>query len=298
MSTPNPSTTEWVPLASSGGPPGPSGAIGPQGPQGIQGPAGAFPTVYRVGGAVSGFPTDMAWTSGGAAAVYHESFPGGGQLRSYGIPPNGAGTILRLRANSGYTLLHVSAGNPAGSARLYLQSAANLFLAAGGTITLIYDASNNFWVEAELSNPNAEYLTYTPALGASTTAPTIGTSPTVQARYGQQGKMVHCYGRIVTGTGFVGGVGNYDIALPVAASPFGYLGSTFWFIGMGELYDVSAFKSTQIFWAIDTVYSRSKMRAYYISAFLNGSYSLASPTSPFTWADGDTFRWNCNYEAA
>ena len=57
MSTPNPATTEWVPLASSGGPPGPEGPqglqgiqgnIGPQGPQGVQGNPGVV-TAFREG---------------------------------------------------------------------------------------------------------------------------------------------------------------------------------------------------------------------------------------------------------
>ena len=45
MSTPNPATVEWVPLAAGGGPPGATGPQGPEGPQGAQGPAGAPSTV-------------------------------------------------------------------------------------------------------------------------------------------------------------------------------------------------------------------------------------------------------------
>lgn len=60
---------------------------------------------------------------------------------------------------------------------------------------------------------NAASTTYTPVLTA-TTNPSLGTSPTVEARYKVTGKMVRCWGRIWAGSGASPGSGTWALSLP------------------------------------------------------------------------------------
>ena len=85
------------------------------------------------------------------------------------------------------------------------------------------------------------YSTYTPALTAGTTNPTLGTGSIAEGRYCQEGK--HVYGDLIIkfgSSGVAAGTGNYFVSLPVAAreSAAGdYLGYS---RGRGFIYDDSA----------------------------------------------------------
>jgi hypothetical protein len=73
-------------------------------------------------------------------------------------------------------------------------------------------------VKARLTGIDGAWTSYTPALTASTTNPTLGASSVTFGRYRQIGKLVVAEGGFKWGTGGTGGSGTYSISTPVAMS--------------------------------------------------------------------------------
>lgn len=96
-----------------------------------------------------------------------------------------------------------------GSQRLFLDSADGNKLKrkdSAGVVTAIEGAAGGTWTS------------WTPALTAATTNPTLGTGSSVDGRYFQIGKLVIASFTIQFGTsGFSAGSGEYRVSLPVAA---------------------------------------------------------------------------------
>ena len=138
---------------------------------------------------------------------------------------------------------------------------------------------------ATLNTIGAAWETYTPALTASTTNPTLGTGSSVSGRYGQVNKIVCGQGQINFGTaGVAAGSGLYFVSLPIQAQSSGKV------IGQFQFYDSSAFAVYIGTLISDTVF-RSLM--YY-----NNPASVTSNAAPFTWAANDFIRYTFQYEAA
>ena len=138
---------------------------------------------------------------------------------------------------------------------------------------------------ATLNTIGAAWETYTPALTASTTNPTLGTGSSATGRYGQVNKIVCGQGQINFGTaGVSAGSGFYYVSLPITAQSSGKV------IGQFQFYDSSAF-AVYVGTLISDTTTRSLM--YY-----NNPASVASNTTPFTWAASDFIRYTFQYEAA
>ena len=137
----------------------------------------------------------------------------------------------------------------------------------------------------KLNTIGAAWETYTPALTASTTNPTLGTGSSVSGRYGQVNKIVCGQGQINFGTSGVGaGSGFYFVSLPITAQSSGKV------IGQFQFYDSSA-GAVYVGTLISDTTTRSLM--YY-----NNPSSVATNSAPFTWAAGDFIRYTFQYEAA
>ena len=138
---------------------------------------------------------------------------------------------------------------------------------------------------ATLNTIGAAWETYTPALTASTTNPTLGTGSSVTGRYGQVNKIVCGQGQINFGTSGVGaGSGLYFVSLPITAQSSGKV------IGQFQIYDSSAL-AVYIGTLISDTTTRSLM--YY-----NNPSSVITNAAPFTWAASDFIRYTFQYEAA
>jgi hypothetical protein len=72
-------------------------------------------------------------------------------------------------------------------------------------------------VAVRLDGYEAAWTTYTPALTATTTSPTLGTGSAAAGRYIRIGKTVHFFASITFGSsGVAAGSGTYQVSLPVS----------------------------------------------------------------------------------
>jgi len=145
--------------------------------------------------------------------------------------------------------------------------------------------AHGFWDGNAWVMTDTVVQTYTPALTASTTNPTMGSSPTLVGRYQRHGGMMHAWGRIAFGTGMTAGSGVYNVSIPAAAE-----GSVSELVeGSGILYDSSA-------------NDRNVMVPYGSgSTFLmmsEGNLVVVTNAVPWVWAAADVILWNVHYAVA
>ena len=139
---------------------------------------------------------------------------------------------------------------------------------------------------ATLNTIGAAWETWTPALTASTTNPTLGTGSTAAGRYGRINKTVFGNCRIFFGTsGVSAGSGFYFVSLPVTAQGVGVVA------GSGYVYDASTGLVRHVSIAID---STSRVALY----LENQTNYAVSSTNPWTWAASDQIQFSFEYEAA
>lgn len=165
-----------------------------------------------------------------------------------------------------------------------IQAAVNALIAfyGGGSVgdLLKYDGTD--WAPESYA-----WTSFTPALTASTTSPTLGTGSADSGKYVQLGKIVVCSLAITFGTsGVAAGSGTYRITLPVNASA-GFVG--LW-AGQGLGYDSSAGTSHQIQAAVNN--------ASYIELWDMSANSYVTASAPWTWAASDQIKLVITYEAA
>lgn len=159
---------------------------------------------------------------------------------------------------------------------------------AGTTVTAA------FWnteVRDAVNGIQSIWATYTPALTATTTNPTLGTGSTIAGTYQQMGKWIVGTAEIVFGTsGVAAGSGNYNISLPVAqvagAATAGRL------VGSGAYFDSSAAAASQ-WYTVELVAISSTTCRGVIQGF--GSLSATAPVVP---AASDQIRIRFEYQAA
>jgi hypothetical protein len=135
---------------------------------------------------------------------------------------------------------------------------------------------------ATMNQIGAEWETWTPALTAATTNPTLGTGGTTNGRYGRIQKVVIGLGFIQFGTaGTAAGSGLYYVSLPVTAQAAGRV------IGDFQVYDGTSL------WRVGTLVTDTTSRAYmmYEGSFVNN-------TQPWAWGTNDFIRYSFTYEAA
>lgn len=133
------------------------------------------------------------------------------------------------------------------------------------------------------------FILYVPNLTATTTNPTLGSSPQQTGAYIKYGRLVVGWARIQFGTGSTAGSGGYRVSLPVTAK--GYAGQAP-MGGSAIFYDTST----------NTIFSDGvvQMNGADMILWRNGAAASAynvSNVSPFVWADGDFMSMSFMYEA-
>ncbi len=140
------------------------------------------------------------------------------------------------------------------------------------------------------------YTAYVPSLTASVGNPNVGSGFTATGRYANVGKLVHCYGKIVFGTGgsVSAGSGVYRVTLPAASGASDIASSP---LGDGWVYDSSA----------AVLYPVTPFLSVVSDAYMQFLYSGVSSTlvvaanitdaAPFTWAASDEIHWSILYES-
>jgi len=139
---------------------------------------------------------------------------------------------------------------------------------------------------ATMNSIGAAWETWTPALTASTTNPTLGTGSTTSGRYGRINKTVFGQLLIQFGTsGAAAGTGFYFVSLPVTAQASGPT------VGSGYILDNSTSLLRHVVAVLDST-SR-------IALWLENSTNFAvAAGNPWTWAASDSIRIDFQYEAA
>ena len=133
------------------------------------------------------------------------------------------------------------------------------------------------------------WTTYTPALTAATTNPTLGTGNAISGRYVQVGKTVIGEVSIIFGTsGAAAGSGAYFISPPATPSA----GSNNMIVGNGRLRCAGSFTPVTMFLAGGVFIPQ------YISAAVNGGTINASNSTPGAWTNNDSIIFTFAYEAA
>ena len=134
------------------------------------------------------------------------------------------------------------------------------------------------------------YSNYTPVLTGITSGGGIGNG-TIDGRYVQIGKLVHCYGSLEFGTTTSLGVGTAQISLPIAAA------ASLLNVPLGgvRLFDTSTsnYRQGQAFYVAgpNFVVQYDSTHGGPLAA-VDGSAS-----QPWLWANGDRIAWNFTYEA-
>jgi hypothetical protein len=132
-------------------------------------------------------------------------------------------------------------------------------------------------------------LTWTPALTAATTNPTLGTGSSAIGRYRQLGKQVFAFVRIVFGTsGAAAGSGTYFVSLPVPQEA----NSAFF---LGHALIKAAGSWTQAI-AAGTTPGLAAMN--FTSVQTGGTLSTVNNATPGVFTNNDEIRLNLSYEAA
>jgi hypothetical protein len=139
---------------------------------------------------------------------------------------------------------------------------------------------------ANLNTIGAAWETWTPALTASTTNPTLGTGSTASGRYGRINKTVFGQLLIQFGTsGVAAGTGFYFVSLPVTAQASGPT------VGSGYILDNSTSLLRHVVAVLDTT-GRMALWLENTTSFAVGA------GNPWAWAASDSIRVDFEYEAA
>jgi hypothetical protein len=161
----------------------------------------------------------------------------------------------------------------------------------GGTMTGDIDLNNNDLLNVA-SITGLPWTTFTPALTAVTTNPTLGTGSVQNGRYVQAGKLIRGHGFIRFGTaGTAAGSGTYSVSLPVAAetsfliaNATGGLGSS---IGGFHVRDNSAPA-----WRLGSVQLATTTTAI----LLLDNTIVVNSGGPWPWAPSDSLTYFFGYE--
>lgn len=163
----------------------------------------------------------------------------------------------------------------AGKQRLYIDST---------THHLMRTNSSGTETDLEASSGASAFSSYTPALTAATTNPTLGSGSSATGRYIQIGKLVFVSGSFVFGSsGVNAGSGEYRISLPVTSA------STIILSGTTVLFDNSA----TLFSIAASYYSSTTVMRIAIPT----TALVVTHSSPWTWAANDQIVFSAIYEA-
>ena len=150
---------------------------------------------------------------------------------------------------------------------------------------IVTAAELNAEVRDAIAGIQAAWATYTPAVTASTTNPTMGTTGLIQTGdYNRIGKTILGRFNITFGTGMTAGSGTYNISLPVPPVQNGAN------LGAAMIWDTSA---GQLFTAVARLSGATAIISF--SAVTNVNMTAAFPMIP---AAGDQINLAFAYQAA
>jgi hypothetical protein len=136
---------------------------------------------------------------------------------------------------------------------------------------------------------DAPWQSYTPALTASTTNPTLGSGSSATAKFKQIGKTVHVRGQISFGTsGTNAGSGEYRVSLPTGLPQ---LSDTNGALGSSVLFDSSASS-----FALAVVYGGAGTTVVRLA--ISGASLVVSHGAPWAWDASDILTFEFTYETA
>jgi hypothetical protein len=132
---------------------------------------------------------------------------------------------------------------------------------------------------------------YTPALQAATTNPTLGTGSLVSGKYTRIGRTITGWAKIKFGTsGAAAGSGSYRVTLPVTASV--PANAPHMVCGHGYAWDASTNLIEELVPILPTGTSGS-----FLEFLKNGSWAV-NDAAPWTWTNSDEISVQFMYEAA
>jgi len=157
--------------------------------------------------------------------------------------------------------------------------------------TQYYDGST--W-QAVASDPT--WQSYTPTWGSTGTAPSLGNG-TLVGKYVQQGKLVTFRAVLTLGSTSTIGTGQYNLSLPVEATPGGGSGGNIATVnGTGWVIDASA--GGYYFVRADILDSTTSVRFRLLNASATyATLGTVAENTPFTFATSDTINISGTYEA-
>ena len=142
------------------------------------------------------------------------------------------------------------------------------------------------------SGEDATYGTFTPALNATSTDPTLGSGATTNGQYIRFGDLVHVQITIVFGTGANNGAGTYSIgSLPVSIDS---TNSTSVAVGSGYITDSSGSDRGTV---VAYRNAATGIRLVYATA-TDTATGIVTATAPWTWNDSDVMQLSLMYAAA
>lgn len=133
------------------------------------------------------------------------------------------------------------------------------------------------------------WTSYTPALTAATTNPTLGTGSSQTGQYLQVGKFVVGYFNITFGSsGTAAGTGNYFVSLPVVARNL--ISAP---IGIANTLQGTAWGDQKLY-----IQTTTTVQLVYAATWPNGTLTNVSATTPSAWSTSHQIRGFFTYEAA
>jgi hypothetical protein len=154
------------------------------------------------------------------------------------------------------------------------------FYTGTGWVVLAYGGASTSW---------------TPALTAASSNPTLGTGSSATGRYVRQGRLVTAWGRLAFGTSATGaGSGVYYVSLPVAADTAVMFASTNAGdgsnIGSGHVRDSSA--------TSNNVPISVQLREASLVQFSQANGGAVTEAAPFAWSTEDVLTFQVSYLSA
>lgn len=155
--------------------------------------------------------------------------------------------------------------------------------AVGDLITAAYGTEVAGWSQA--------WTSWSPALTATTTSPTLGTAGTTTGKYLQIGKLIVGWGEVDFGTAATAaGTGTYLLSVPVTGAAIFQRRVT-----GGDILMKCAGVLTRgwLEWNTSTTVS-----LVYSSVLIGGARTAAANNLPGAWTANDRLEYTFNYEAA
>lgn len=192
------------------------------------------------------------------------------------LPPDGGVTQAKMATGLRVPVVCTSSTRPGSP------TAGDLIYETDTNKDYQYDGAS--WVERGIL---VGWGSYTPALTATTTSPTLGTGSAQVGHYHRDGRTIYGAARITFGNaGAAAGSGNYKFSLPVAAARSGEP------LASGHVYDSSA--GDRLFATLEADANNSTTCFIIVNRAVSG---VTTDAIPWVWAAFDELHFMFTYEA-